>query len=84
MISAPWMKKKYILYQEQGKKSATDMKAVFLETSAKDNQNANDIFMKSILEIEKVDIVQYQNENDLVCSQANGNIADDKKSCVVS
>jgi Ras family protein len=54
--------------EEQGKKSATDMKAVFLETSAKDNQNANDIFMKSILEIEK----------------ANGNIADDKKSCVVS
>ena len=33
------------------------MKAVFLETSAKDNQNANDIFMKSILEIEKVDTV---------------------------
>jgi len=54
--------------EEDGRRMASTMKAVFIETSAKDNQNAVDIFMKSILEIEK----------------ANGNITEDKKNCVVS
>jgi hypothetical protein len=30
------------------------MKAVFLETSAKDNQCASDVFLKSLMQIEKV------------------------------
>ena len=37
-----------------GKKLAQDMKAHFLETSAKDNQCAMDLFTKSIIQIEKV------------------------------
>jgi hypothetical protein len=32
------------------------MKAMFLETSAKDNQCASDIFIKSLIQIEKVKI----------------------------
>ena len=42
--------------QEAGKKLAGDMKAMFLETSAKDNQCASDIFIKSLIQIEKVKI----------------------------
>ena len=37
-----------------GKKLAQDMKAHFIETSAKDNQCAMDLFTKSIIQIEKV------------------------------
>lgn len=51
-----------------GKKLATDMKAVFVETSAKDNQCAIDLFTKSIIQIEKAD----------------GNNVEDKKNCVIS
>jgi Ras family protein len=51
-----------------GKKLAADMKAVFLETSAKDNQCAMDLFMKSIIQIEKAD----------------GNSVEEKKNCVIS
>jgi len=51
-----------------GKKLAADMKAIFLETSAKDNQCATDLFTKTIIQIEKAD----------------GNNADEKKNCVIS
>ena len=43
-----------ILFQDQGRKVAGDMNALFLETCAKDNQNASDIFLKSLMQIEKV------------------------------
>ena len=33
---------------------AGEMKAIFLETCAKDNQCASDIFIKSLMQIEKV------------------------------
>ena len=67
-----------------GKKLAADMKAVFLETSAKDNQCAMDLFMKSIIQIEKV-----QNHDFSACStfrhnQADGNSVEEKKNCVIS
>lgn len=51
-----------------GKKLAQDMKAMFLETSAKDNQCAMDLFTKSIIQIEKAD----------------GNSVEEKKNCVIS
>lgn len=51
-----------------GKKLATEMKAVFVETSAKDNQCAMELFTKSIIQIEKAD----------------GNNVEDKKGCVIS
>ena len=40
---------------EEGKKLAKEMKAVFLETSAKENQNVTDIFTSAITEMEKDD-----------------------------
>ena len=40
---------------EEGKKLAREMKAVFLETSAKENQNVTDIFTSVITEMEKED-----------------------------
>ena len=43
-----------VLYKEEGRKLANTMKAVFLETSAKDNQCASDVFFKSLMQIEKV------------------------------
>jgi hypothetical protein len=51
-----------------GRKLAADMKAVFLETSAKDNHCATDLFTKSIIQIEKAD----------------GNNVDEKKNCLIS
>lgn len=51
-----------------GRKLAQDMKAVFLETSAKDNQCATDLFTKTIVHIEKSD----------------GNALEEKKGCTVS
>ena len=40
---------------EEGRKLAREMKAVFLETSAKENQNVTDIFTSVITEMEKED-----------------------------
>jgi len=40
---------------EQGKRFAEEMKAVFLETSAKENQNVSDIFTKVLSQIESPD-----------------------------
>ena len=40
--------------QDKGRKMAGEMKAIFLETCAKDNQCASDIFIKSLMQIEKV------------------------------
>lgn len=40
---------------EQGKKLAEEMKAVFLETSAKENQNVEEIFRKVIAQMESQD-----------------------------
>lgn len=40
---------------EQGKRLAEEMKAVFLETSAKENQNVEDIFTKVVGQMENVD-----------------------------
>lgn len=54
--------------QDQGRKVAGEMKAMFLETCAKDNQNASDIFLKSLMQIEK----------------AEGNGGEDKKGCIIS
>jgi Ras family protein len=54
--------------QDQGRKVAGDMNALFLETCAKDNQNASDIFLKSLMQIEKAD----------------GDGGDDKKACTIS
>jgi len=42
------------ILKEEGRKLANTMKAVFLETSAKDNQCASDVFFKSLMQIEKV------------------------------
>ena len=38
---------------EEGRKLAKEMKAVFLETSAKENQNVADIFTSAITEMDK-------------------------------
>jgi len=54
--------------EARGKKLAADMKAIFLETSAKNNQCATDLFTKSIIQIEKAD----------------GNNVEDKKNCTIS
>ena len=45
--------KKINLSIEEGRKLAREMKAVFLETSAKENQNVADIFTSAITEMEK-------------------------------
>lgn len=52
----------------EGKKLAEDMKAVFLETSAKEKQCVIDIFHKVIAEIEKAD----------------GNLPEAEKKCTIS
>lgn len=52
---------------DEGRKVAENMKAVFLETSAKENQCVVDIFHKVIAEMEKAD----------------GNLPDGEKKCVV-
>jgi len=54
--------------QDQGKRMALDMKAEFLETCAKDNQCASDIFLKSLIQIEKAD----------------NSGTEDKKSCIIA
>jgi Ras family protein len=40
---------------EEGKALAEEMKAVFLETSAKENRNVADVFTKLVSEMEKID-----------------------------
>lgn len=40
---------------DEGKKLAEDWKAIFLETSAKENQSVSDIFHNLLMEIEKAD-----------------------------
>lgn len=40
---------------EEGKALAEEMKAVFLETSAKENRNVGDVFLKLVSEMEKID-----------------------------
>ena len=41
--------------QEQGKNLAAEMKAAFLETSAKENQNVEDIFRRVIAQMESIE-----------------------------
>jgi len=41
--------------QEQGKNLAAEMKAAFLETSAKENQNVEDIFRRVIAQMENIE-----------------------------
>jgi len=53
---------------EQGKKLAEEMKAVFMETSAKQNQNVEDIFKLVVSQMESLD---------------GGVQGDDKKNCIV-
>nr|ALS05035.1 GTP-binding protein Rheb-like isoform X1 [Centropages dorsispinatus] len=53
--------------QDSGRKLAVEMKVVFLETSAKDHQCASDIFIKSLMQIEK----------------AEGGTGDEKKGCSI-
>ena len=48
---------------EEGKKLAREMKAVFLETSAKENQNVTDIFTSAIAEMEKEDYGDNENSS---------------------
>ena len=43
-----------VVSQATGKKLAQDLKAIFFETSAKENHCANDLFTKAIIQIEKV------------------------------
>jgi len=58
-----------VISQATGRKLAQDLKAIFFETSAKDNHCATDLFTKAIIQIEKEE----------------GNIiADDKKGCLIS
>ena len=59
---------------EDGRKLAREMKAVFLETSAKENQNVTDIFTSAITEMEKDDFGEQDSshgsklkENCIVC-----------------
>ncbi|XP_013779471.1 GTP-binding protein Rheb homolog isoform X2 [Limulus polyphemus] len=44
-----------VISYEEGKKTADDMKAAFLEASAKQNQSVTDIFHTTIMQIEKAD-----------------------------
>ena len=53
---------------EQGKKLAEEMKAVFMETSAKQNQNVEDIFKLVVSQMESLD---------------GGVQGDDKKNCLI-
>jgi len=43
---------------EQGKRLAEEMKAVFIETSAKENQNVEDIFKQAITKMERLNGAQ--------------------------
>ena len=43
-----------VVSQATGRKLAQDLKAIFFETSAKDNHCATDLFTKAIIQIEKV------------------------------
>ena len=43
-----------VISETTGKKLAQDLKAMFFETSAKDNHCATDLFTKTIIQIEKV------------------------------
>jgi len=52
---------------DEGKNLAAEMKAVFLETSAKENQNVEEIFRKVIAQIDS----------------GNGNGGVDKKNCLI-
>merc|ERR1711973_644811 len=58
-----------VISQAMGKKLAQDLKAMFFETSAKDNNCAIDLFTKAIIQIEKIE----------------GNAMEDpKKGCLIS
>jgi len=46
--------------QDSGRKLAGEMKAVFLETSAKDHHCASDIFIKSLIQIEKNKVKEWR------------------------
>ena len=76
-----------VITQATGKKLAQDLKAMFFETSAKDNHCATDLFTKTIIQIEKVNCFVYMNyfsfkHNNL---QIEGNSLDDqKKGCLIS
>ena len=76
-----------VITQATGKKLAQDLKAMFFETSAKDNHCATDLFTKTIIQIEKVNYFVYMNyfsfnHNNL---QIEGNSLDDqKKGCLIS
>ena len=76
-----------VITQATGKKLAQDLKAMFFETSAKDNHCATDLFTKTIIQIEKVNFFVYMNyfsfkHNNL---QIEGNSLDDqKKGCLIS
>lgn len=52
---------------EQGKRLAEEMKAVFIETSAKENQNVEDIFKKVIAQMESIDGVSGDGEANGKC-----------------
>ncbi|KAL3289546.1 hypothetical protein HHI36_022963 [Cryptolaemus montrouzieri] len=52
---------------EEGKRLAEEMKAIFLETSAKQNQAVSDVFHKLLLEIEKADGNMHDKTNCSVC-----------------
>ena len=49
---------------EDGRKLAREMKAVFLETSAKENQNVSDIFTSVVKEMESE---EYENKDSGGC-----------------
>ena len=76
-----------VITQATGKKLAQDLKAMFFETSAKDNHCATDLFTKTIIQIEKVNVFVYMiyfsfKRNNL---QIEGNSLDDqKKGCLIS
>jgi Ras family protein len=64
-----------------GRKLAADMKAVFLETSAKDNQCAMDLFTKSILQIEKVGLVRRAKRSPLSTAGGREHCGGEEKLC---
>ena len=68
-----------------GKKLAQDLKAMFFETSAKDNNCAIDLFTKAIIQIEKV-LFLFGYFLFLVYDfQIEGNAMEDpKKGCLIS
>lgn len=52
---------------EEGKKLAEDWRAIFLETSAKENQSVSDIFHNLLMEIEKADGNMNDKNNCSIC-----------------